>query len=79
MNFCVNLLTPVLTLSILNVLIYRNMPRLGSAPAPPPAPSACLLGSNACTQNANAASQNGGGDAARPASPANADAVLTIR
>ena len=36
-NFFVNLLTPVVTLVVLNVLIYRNMPRLG-APPPPPVP-----------------------------------------
>jgi len=33
MNFFVNLLTPVVALVVLNILIYRNMPRLG-APAP---------------------------------------------
>lgn len=40
MNFFVNLLAPVVTLVVLNILIYRNMPRLGAPPAPAPVPTA---------------------------------------
>ena len=85
MNFFVNLLTPVVTLVVLNILIYRNMPRLGAPPkpatplaaannlraAPPVSPSANGVATTSLITN------NGEGGSGQMSSP-NADAVVTV-